>query len=461
MTSPVISRSLRRICLGGLVCAALAAFAGIALERARFGSTEADAFARVERSIRSEIAVVVAALGDIASSVAREPALFDAVAADPSRARSLFDRADESLQDSPPGLFAVTAYRPSGAWPLAWSGVPSEIDVERIGQPEGFFVAAGPLGLRLVYVKPVLDPASGHRVGVIAAERVLSLTRGIRTPGDEGVMSMDTAVPVTVRPHDPTRAAEPNTFVIASSTGQPLLDARVSSEAMQAARGQWRGNVLAVVFIILALTLIVSIPPLLRWRASFHNLKDHVRVVMIVVAVVFAARVLVWLAPTARWTDQIFHTAALGTPLRMLLRTPVDFLLTMALFATMVVLGFDLAERLRRQIRRRLPQPGRRRDWTIFAVTQLAAGALVALILIGYEVLLGNAIAATSVDALHFSPHPLVASRLAFAVGLILAQAVVFWAGAILSCWPSFRGAYPDPVRSRSRRLACARYLSS
>ena len=45
--------------------------------------------------------------------------------------------------------------------------------------------------------------------------------------------------------------------------------------------------------------------------------------------------------------------------------------------------------------------------------------------------LLGNAIAATSVDALHFSLHPLVSARLAFAVGLILAQAVVFWAGIL------------------------------
>jgi signal transduction histidine kinase len=60
------------------------------------------------------------------------------------------------------------------------------------------------------------------------------------------------------------------------------------------------------------------------------------------------------------------------------------------------------------------------------------AGALVALLLVGYEVLLGNAIAATSLDALHFSLHPLVAARVAFAVGLILAQAVVFWTAILV-----------------------------
>ena len=62
----------------------------------------------------------------------------------------------------------------------------------------------------------------------------------------------------------------------------------------------------------------------------------------------------------------------------------------------------------------------------------LAPALLVALLLVGYEVLLGNAISATSVDALHFSLHPLVSARLAFALGLILAQAVVFWAGIVI-----------------------------
>lgn len=427
-----IKRPLRRIYLTGLACATLAAGIGIALERARLGSTEADAFARVERSVRSEIATVVAALDDIASSVAREPALFDAAAADPQGgARALLDRADQSLQGRRAGLFAVTAHRPSGARPLAWSGVPSEIEVEQIGAPEGFFVASGPLGLRLVYIKPVLDPSSHHRVGVISAERVLSASRGIRTPESEAVLAIPTIAPVTARPHDRTRANEPNTFVVRSPDGHPLLDARVTPESIAAARHQWRGTVTAVALAILALTLIVSIPPLLRWREPFRRLSDHLRVVGFVVVALLVVRALLWLAPTARWTDQIFHTAALGPALRTLLRTPVDFLLTMALLAAVVLLAFDLIERLRRTVRHRYPPPVSRQDWAIFALTHVTAGSLVALLLVGYEVLLGNAIAATSVDALHFSLHPLRSARLAFAIGLLLAQAVVFWAAVI------------------------------
>jgi len=434
VSTRAIARPLRRIYLAGLLCALVAAVAGIAAERARFGPTDAEAVARVERSVRAEIAGVTGALNDIATAVAREPALFDAAAADPAGpgVRALLDRADVALRGRTPGVFAVTAYRPSGAWPLAWSGVPSDIPVEPVAGPETFFLAPGPLGLRLIYVKPVLDPASGHRVGVVVAERVVSSSPGIRTIVLEGVLAMPTPVPVTVQPYSAAAAARG--FVVGAPNGQPLLVAQVSTQSIQDARASWRGRTSAVVLGILALTLIVSMAPLLRWRESITAgpaQAVHVKAIGLVVVLLAAARWLLWMAPTARWTDQIFHTAALGGPLRTFLRTPVDFLLTMALLAAWLVLAFDLTERLRRRIRRRQPTPATQHDWAVFAITQIGAGALVALLLVGYEVLLGNAIAATSVDALHFSLHPLVSARLAFAVGLILAQAVVFWTGIL------------------------------
>jgi hypothetical protein len=135
-----IARPVRRIYLTGLVCAALAAVIGISLERARFGpNDENEALARVERSVRKEIESVTSALEDIAASVAREPALFDTAAADPAGARPLLDRADQALQGRTAGVFAVTAYRPSGT-PLAWSGVPS--DPRRISSHAGRLACA-------------------------------------------------------------------------------------------------------------------------------------------------------------------------------------------------------------------------------------------------------------------------------------------------------------------------------
>ncbi len=432
MSASAIARPLRRIYLTGLVCAALAALAGISAERARFGpSDHKEAQARVEQSVRAEITAVTSALAEIAASVAREPALFDTAAADPAGARPLLDRADRALQGRTAGVFAVTAYRPSGPWPLAWSGVPSEIGVERIAGPETFFVAPGPLGLRLIYIRPVHDPVSGSRVGVIAAERLVSSSRGIRiTAPEDAVLSLPTLVPVTVRPYD-LRASAAG-FVIQSPLGQPLLAASVTPDAIRDTRARWRENVTAIVLGILALTVIVALAPVLRWREAFSKLGENLKAIGAILALLALARLLLWYAPTARWTDQIFRPTALGPVLRALLRTPVDFLLTMAGIATVVVLAFDLVERLRRTIRHRLPSPTNRTDWAMFTVAQLGAGTAVALLLVGYEVLLGNIISATSVDALHFSLHPLVSARLAFALGLLLAEAVVFWTGIVI-----------------------------
>jgi signal transduction histidine kinase len=425
-----IREPLRRIYLSGLLCAVLAGVLGIVLERARFGARESDAMARAERSVRTEVAQVTEALETIAASVALEPALFDTAAADLAGARPLLDRADRALQGRASGVFAVTAYRPSGALPLAWSGVPSEISVEMIGGPETFFVARGPLGLRLIYIKPVLDPVSSHRVGVIAAERVISASRGIRAPTtDEGTLSLPTLVPATVRAFE--RSAAADGFVIETRAGQPLLVARVSPQVIRETRARWRGHISTIVLAILAMTLIVSVPPLLRWRESFRALSGHLKATGLIIALLMTARWLLWLAPTSRWTDQVFQTAALGPGLRLLLRTPADFLLSMAAIVAMLILAFDVVERLRRKIRQRHAAPDSRQEWTVFAAAQLAAGVWLALLLVGYEILLGNAISATSVDALHFSLQPFVSARLACAVGLILAQAVALWAGIV------------------------------
>ena len=430
-----IFSSLRRIYTGGVACALLAVAIGLAIERAKFGSSDADALARAERSVRTELAGVATSLDEIVSSVARAPALFDAAAAIPSGARALFDSADAALVGRAPGVFAVTAYRASGSGtPLAWSGRPSEISLDRLSEAEAFFVDPGPLGLRLVYVRPVTEPSTGHRLGMIAAERVLSASRGIRAASAEVALSIPTLVPVNVRQHDATAQDDPNTFVITSPRGEALLDARIGPDTLHAARERWRSEVAAVALAILALTLLVSIPPLLRWRRTMTSPGDRISVLGFIFALLLGARALLWLAPAAMWTNPIFHTEAFGAPLAALLRSPVDFLLTMALVAALVMLGFDVAERLRRVVRHRKPAPASKREWAIFALGQMGAGVLVSLLVVGYEGVLGNAIAVTSVDALHFSLHPLDASataRLAFAIAVVLAQAIVLWSGVL------------------------------
>ncbi len=78
---------------------------------------------------------------------------------------------------------------------------------------------------------------------------------------------------------------------IQSPLGQPLLVARVTAEAIHETRARWRGNISALVLGILALTLIVAVPPLLRWREAFPKLKEHLNAVGVILAMLVAARV--------------------------------------------------------------------------------------------------------------------------------------------------------------------------
>jgi hypothetical protein len=168
---------------------------------------------------------------------------------------------------------------------------------------------------------------------------------------------------------------------------------------------------MGIVLVILALALIVSIAPLLRWRATLSSDGDRLSVLGLVLSLMLGARALLWLAPVRTLDASGLHTEALGAPLRALLRSPLDFLLTLLLFASLVMLGFDFAERIRHMIRHRHAAPAGAREWTLFGISQITTGVLVALLLVGYEVMLGNAISATSVDALHFSLHPWSYSR--------------------------------------------------
>ena len=89
-------------------------------------------------------------LREMATALSAERGLFDAAATDPAAARGLMDRADATLRSRSGGVLAVTAYRESGV-PLAWSGRPSELSLERVAGPAALFVvsraARAPAGL--------------------------------------------------------------------------------------------------------------------------------------------------------------------------------------------------------------------------------------------------------------------------------------------------------------------------
>ena len=203
---------------------------------------------------------------------------------------------------------------------------------------------------------------------------------------------MPTVVPVTVRPHNAD--AVPDGFLIDAPNGGPLLVAQISAPAIREARVRWRGPRLP------------WSSPSLRSRSScrchrssdcvmrFHTPTGRLKVIGSVIGASGGRAG----APVARADggvdrSDLPYRRRSAPGLRALLRTPVDFLLTMALLAALVVLAFDSTERLRRTVRQRRPPPAdaTRLDGLRPDTARLRA-QLVALLLVGYEVLLGNAI---------------------------------------------------------------------
>src|SRR5204863_5398323 len=130
--------------------------------------------------VRASVDAMARALRDMAQPLTDGTLLADAAQEDTAATRRLFELADAALREPAPELsralrtseLALTAYSTRGL-PVAWSGRPSELTDDRLNGDEAWFFTQGELGLRLVFVRPVVD-GSGRRVGTIAAERGLT-----------------------------------------------------------------------------------------------------------------------------------------------------------------------------------------------------------------------------------------------------------------------------------------------
>ncbi len=291
------ARTVRRLFAVAAACAAATAALGLVLERSRFGSSDAEALARVERSVRAQIDAHAAALRHTAEALAGESALLASASTDPTAARNLLDRADQIVQGHQDAALSVTVYGSAGT-PVAWSGHPSELPPDRTDGPEALFVAPGPLGLRLVYVRPVLDGSRGRRLGSVAAERVLSSARGLRTTAADTILLGRTIVPVSLRARDDAAGGghSPYRFVVEAPSGEPLLEAEIAPDALPAARGQWRDRVMRAVLAIAALAVLLWIIPLLEWQTAARSRRRYLGAVAAIVSVLAAVLALLRLA---------------------------------------------------------------------------------------------------------------------------------------------------------------------
>jgi signal transduction histidine kinase len=418
---------LARILILGLLIAALVWAGGRMLERATLGADEEAARRRVEADVRAAFDEMARSLRAIAAPLT-DPALVYAAAADETAAsRQLFETADASLPELAPAVatgpgtneMAVTVYAAAGR-PLAWSGRPSELPSERVAGPEAWFFAQGPLGLRLVYVTPVVSPGGG-RAGTVAAERALAAA-GVRS-GDASPFQYDVSLaPVSIFPTFQGANATGRGFEVRAPDGSRLLEASIASADLSVARQQWRRATHSVALMGFAAAVLLLAGPLLDWRNRVRHSAPYLTASLLIAAVIVVGRLLLRLASPADWSASSLFSAFTYASARMrpLLTSPFDFLVTAVAAGTMVALVFALVEAWRIVWRHhRVPATGGIR-LASYAAAHLAAGIAVALLIVGYERFLHDTVGNTTLDLLHLSVHPWNPARLALQMGLIV-----------------------------------------
>ena len=426
---PVPWRTLAWIASVGLICALLVLAAGWGIRRAVFGRDEGEARGRVEAEVRSTFDAMSRQLRDMAAAVA-DPALVRAAADDDTAAaHRLLTRAAEVVSDGPPGA-ALTVYGPDGT-PLAWAGRPSELAADRLQGREAWFPAPVAQGLRLVYVQPLAN--DGARVGTIAVERPLPSIEdsGTETSSLQGADEDAFRIPTRLAPVSiqlPFEGAPPAddaaTFDVPAPTGQRLLTASVAAADLATTRERWRRATWSVMLVIIAITLLVLAAPLLDWRNRLRAPTAYTFAVLLVAACIVTARMTLFTAAPADWSDaSVFSGAPYASALiGSLLTSPFDFVLTAGAAVAIVLLLLYACEawRVYAWRRRESASGGGRR--LMYVGSQLLAGVIVAVVLLGHQALLRDTVSNTTLDLLQLSLNPWNTPRITLQVGLLLAH---------------------------------------
>jgi signal transduction histidine kinase len=407
------------------VAAVAVGAAGWGAEQVRFGSTDVDAARRVERELRQRLDASADALGIIAARATAERDRIRTAPRDQAEQRRLFDAMLAALPGGDADRTGVTVFDASGV-PLAWAGRVSEFPKERIDGADATFVAPSALGPSLVRITHLADTvgrSTGQRLATVIAEQVLG--RQDDAPALADTFGLATSLaPVTLRPW--MRGAPPSngpfTFVIAGQDGTLLALADVAPANLSAARAGWRRQTWALVLGVLGVTILFCTGPAIARRRLRHDPRGFLAGTSVVAGLLIGAFALLslavrWATPVAWWTS------------------PAFLLLAALAAAAFVWLLLDLVEHRRSsrpRPRLRLIDEAGARGGLPVAAAYFVAG-LAATVLLGvYEAALKRLVAHTSLDVLHFSLHPMSATRLAVAFALVLLHAAVIWSGVVI-----------------------------
>jgi signal transduction histidine kinase len=403
------------------VAAALAAIAGVALERRIYGGDDRAAVARAEREVKDRFDGLAITLTGRTERVVAAADSIRAAGTDLAATKALFSLLDATLPErgSAPMAAGITVFDALGV-PLAWSGRVFDPPRERLSGPRALYVSIGATGPRLVRVEPIAsgDHPTARLATIVAEELVEPEAPPSPAPSDAFTMPAG-AIDVTIRARPASGTAEsPYAFLIRSAEGQLLAEAEVSAERLTAGRLRARAWTRAAIIAIIALTLLVATAPILERRRHTPNRRQFALATTVIVAALFGARVL------------------LGTALRAFFSPapPIaaELLPNALLAAALVWLSFDVAER-RRVARPRVPLVAATpRAWFVVAAGYLAAALVAVLVLWQYQRVLQAVAARSSIDLVQFSLHPIDAERLALAFGLVMLHAAVIWGAALI-----------------------------
>ena len=423
-----VRRAAARVILGGGICALAVAVGGAIIERSRFGADLADTRQRIEADVRAQFARLNGELETVTARLRSDPEVVGVVAArDTAATRQLFDRLAAATVNAP--NLAITIYGQE-ARPIAWTGRPAtDLPIVRIVGPDALFLAPSPLGVRLTRVVPLNDPKTPERrVATLVAEAPLPRTTGSAQAGD-GLIVETSVVPVPLRAGFEGAADAPaNAIVVRTANGEPLAAVDVPEADIDHARAQWRTRVLAAVAAVACLMLLLLCGPLLDWRRMVLTVRGHVALTIVVVGLLIVARVVAWFAIRLAGLDSpILLSRQLAGPYWIALASPLDFTLTTCLFGALVAVGAASFEQWRqsRRLRVRVVPDAGPAATTLFLVAHLAAGALVGLLLFGYEDFVRSRLALVPFDIVHFALHPWEPSRLAVVIGLLVLHATL------------------------------------
>src|SRR5215467_851880 len=338
-----------RLFAGGLVLALVVAASGGAIERARFGSTDDEALARVEAELRQQFDASARSLGEMAASVRSHSSVIHAAVRDRTETKPLFDVVSNALAQSPTGPAGITVYDATDR-PLAWAGRVSDLAKQLITGPTALVMVPGALGPRLVRVEPLEDIAHHDlaRDATIVVEQSMADLQQAPGLADTAVLSTS-LVPATIRTPVIVRGASVArppatgnyTFSIRAPGGGVLADVEVARADLAAARADWRGKTRAASLIALVAALLIGVGPVLDLRRQTRSNARFLLGSLVVAAILLTARFFLRQAVTWVAGPQPFDA-------------PAGLLLTALTAAGLVRLGVDALER-RRTARPRAP----------------------------------------------------------------------------------------------------------